>query len=283
MSILAFPAAEPEGEDGRPHEEVGVAGRLEGKAAVVTGASSGIGRAVVERFAAEGAKVLGVGRSQAKLDRLRAEIGGDSVAVHAADLSDDGSGKAVIDAARREFGRIDILVNNAGVGYSYREARPGSMATLGDTTIDDWDHVMSINLGSVVHCSRHAIAAMREQGGGAIVNVASVLGLVGNRDAHAYTTAKGAIINLTRSMCSAYAREGIRANVLCPGYIETPMVEEYIDYLNSEEYRYQWNPSGRMGRPEEIAAGVLFLASDEASYCNGSVLTIDGGMLATAP
>lgn len=258
-------------------------GRLDGKVAVVTGASSGIGRAVVERFAAEGAKVLGVGRSQAKLDKLRADLGSDKVAVQAADLSDDDSAKLVVDAAKREFGTVDVLVNNAGVGYSYRSARPGSMDALGDTGIDDWNHVMSINLGSVVHCSRHAIAAMREHGGGAIVNVASVLGLVGNRDAHAYTTAKGAIINLTRSICSAYARENIRANVLCPGYIETPMVEEYIDYLNSEDYRYQWNPSGRMGRPEEIAAGALFLASDEASYCNGSVLTIDGGMLATAP
>lgn len=260
-----------------------MAGRLDGKVAVVTGASSGIGRAVVERFAAEGAKVLGVGRSQTRLDKLRADVGSDKVAVHSADLSDDDSGRAVAEAVQREFGRVDILVNNAGVGYSYRGSRPGSMDAIGDTSMDDWNHVMSINLGSVVHCSRHAIAIMRQQGSGAIVNVASVLGLVGNRDAHAYTTAKGAIINLTRSMCSAYAREGIRANVLCPGYIETPMVEEYIGYLNSEEYRYQWNPSGRMGRPAEIAAGVLFLASDEASYCNGSVLTIDGGMLATAP
>jgi NAD(P)-dependent dehydrogenase (short-subunit alcohol dehydrogenase family) len=157
------------------------------------------------------------------------------------------------------------------------------MATVGDSTAEDWDHVMGINLGSVVHCSRQAIPLMRQRGGGAIVNVASVLGLVGNRDAHAYTTAKGAIINLTRSLATTYAKENIRANVLCPGYIETPMVEEYIDFLNSEEYRYQWNPMGRMGRPEEIAAGAVFLASDEASYCNGSVLTIDGGMLAAAP
>jgi meso-butanediol dehydrogenase/(S,S)-butanediol dehydrogenase/diacetyl reductase len=133
-------------------------------------------------------------------------------------------------------------------------------------------------LGSVVSCSRHAIAELRKRGGGAIVNVSSVLGLVGNPDAHAYTAAKGAIINLTRSLATAYAKENIRANVVCPGYIETPMVEEYIDFLNGEDYRYQWNPSGRMGKPEEIANGILFLASDEASYCNGSTLVIDGGM-----
>lgn len=259
-------------------------GRLEGKAAVVTGASSGIGRAVAQRFIEEGARVLGVGRSAEKLEKFQVELGaGDAVRVQAADLSTDTGGQIVMEAAQREFGGVDVLVNNAGVGYSYRSVRPGSMATIGDSTAEDWDHVMSINLGSVVHCSRHAIPLMRQRGGGAIVNVASVLGLVGNRDAHAYTTAKGAIINLTRSLATAYAKENIRANVLAPGYIETPMVEEFIDYLNSDEYRYQWNPSGRMGRPEEIAAGVLFLASDEASYCNGSVLTIDGGMLAAAP
>lgn len=259
-------------------------GRLDGKVAVVTGASSGIGRAVAVRFVAEGAKVLGVGRSATKLEKLRADLGGGKgVAVQAADLSGDEDSRLVMEAAQREFGRVDVLVNNAGVGYSYRTVRPGSMDTLADSSVDDWEHVMGINLGSVVNCSRRAIGIMRQQGGGAIVNIASVLGLVGNRDAHAYTTAKGAIINLTRSLATAHAREGIRANVLCPGYIETPMVEEFISYLNSEDYRYQWNPMGRMGRPDEIAAGVLFLASDEASYCNGSVLTIDGGMLASAP
>jgi NAD(P)-dependent dehydrogenase (short-subunit alcohol dehydrogenase family) len=239
---------------------------------------------VAERFIAEGARVLGVGRSTEKLEKFRVDLGGgDALRVHAADLSQDDNCRSVMEAAQREFGGLDVLVNNAGVGYSYRAVRPGSMATVGDSTAEDWDHVMGINLGSVVHCSRQAIPLMRQRGGGAIVNVASVLGLVGNRDAHAYTTAKGAIINLTRSLATTYAKENIRANVLCPGYIETPMVEEYIDFLNSEEYRYQWNPMGRMGRPEEIAAGAVFLASDEASYCNGSVLTIDGGMLAAAP
>ena len=258
--------------------------RLQGKVAVVTGASSGIGRAVTERFLAEGAQVLAVGRSVDKLETLAKELdAGPALATYAADLSDDDQAGAAIRAATEQFGGLDILVNNAGVGYSYREVRPGSMNTLGDSTAEDWDHVMGINLGSVVNCSRHAIPAMLQRGGGSIVNVASILGLVGNPDAHAYTTAKGAIVNLTRSLSTAYARHNIRANTVAPGYIETPMVAEYIDYLNSEEYRYQWNPSGRMGHPEEIANGVLFLASDEASYCNGSVLTIDGGVLAAAP
>lgn len=259
-------------------------GRLAGKVAVVTGASSGIGRAIATRFVAEGAKVVGVGRSEAKLKETAAVVdGGDNFVGKAIDLSTGEGGEAAVNAAVEAFGACNVLVNNAGVGYSYRDVKPGSMDTIGDTAIDDWDHVMSINLGSVVHCSRRAIQVMRESGGGSIVNVASVLGLVGNRDAHAYTAAKGAIINLTRSICSAYGKENIRANTLAPGYIETPMVEQFIDFLNSDDYRYQWNPMGRMGKVEEIANGALWLASDEASYCNGSVLTIDGGMLATAP
>lgn len=258
-----------------------MAGKLDGKVAVVTGASSGIGRAVVERFLAEGASVLGVGRSAEKLEKLEADLGdGGPLRTLSADLGDDAGCKAAIDAAKDAFGGVDVLVNNAGVGYSYRSVRPDSMLAIAESSVEDWDHVMSINLGSVVHCSRHAIPSMRERGGGSIVNVSSVLGLVGNPDAHAYTAAKGAIVNLSRSMGVAYGKENIRTNTLCPGYIETPMVEEYIEYLNSEEQRYQWNPMGRMGKVEEIASGVLFLASDEGSYCNGSVLTIDGGMLA---
>jgi meso-butanediol dehydrogenase / (S,S)-butanediol dehydrogenase / diacetyl reductase len=261
-----------------------VAGRLDGKVAVVTGASSGIGRAVARRFIGEGARVVGVGRSDTKLKEVAAELdaGGDFVA-KPVDLSTEQGGRAAIDCALEAFGALDVVVNNAGVGYSYRDVRPGSMDALGDSSMDDWNHVMSINLGSAVHCSQRAVQVMLKSGGGSIVNVASVLGLVGNRDAHAYTAAKGAIINLTRSLATAYGRSGIRANVLAPGYIETPMVEEFIGLLNSEDYRFQWNPMGRMGKAEEIANGVLFLASDEASYCNGSVLTIDGGMLAAAP
>ena len=172
---------------------------LEGKVAVVTGASSGIGRAVAERFLEEGAKVVVVGRTADKLETLKKEMdGGDALITHVADLSSDDQSRSVIEAAEQAFGGLDVLVNNAGVGYSYRDVRPGSMDTLVDTSVDDWDHVIGINLGAVVNCSRHAIPAMRRRGGGSIVNLSSILGLVGNPDAHAYTTAKGAIINLTR-------------------------------------------------------------------------------------
>jgi meso-butanediol dehydrogenase / (S,S)-butanediol dehydrogenase / diacetyl reductase len=256
-------------------------GRLDGKVAVITGASTGIGRSAMELFARGGAKLVGVARTQSTLDeavKAATDAGAEAIGVPA-DLSSDGAAASVMSAATEHFGGIDILVNNAGVGYSYRGVRPDSMLGVAESTVEEWDHVMSINLGSMVSCSRHAIPAMRERGGGAIVNVASVLGLVGNHDAHAYTAAKGAMIQLTRSMAVAYGKDGIRTNVVCPGYTETPLVEEYIDYLNAEENRFNWNPMGRMGTPSEIAYGLLYLASDEASYCNGTILTIDGGMI----
>lgn len=260
-------------------------GRLKGKVAVVTGASSGIGLATARRFVAEGAKVMGTARSRENLEKFVSDLGdvGDVVAIEPADLASEEDANRVIDAAHKRFGKVDILVNCAGVGYNYRSVRPGSMDALADTSMEDWNHTLAIDLGSVVHCSRRAIQLMMKDGGGSIINVSSILGLVGQPDAHAYTTAKGAIINLTRSLAITYAKSGIRVNTVCPGYIETPMVEEYREQLNSEEYRYQWNPMGRMGVPDEIASGVLFLASDEASYCNGALLTIDGGQLSMAP
>lgn len=256
-------------------------GRVENKVAIITGASTGIGRQTALLFAREGAKVVGASRTQSTLDAMVAEVqaaGGEAIGV-AGDLSDEHQAARVVGAAVDTFGGVDVLVNNAGVGYSYRSVRPDSMLDIAASPADEWDHVMSINLGAMVHMSRHAIPEMRKRGGGAVVNIASVLGLVGNPDAHAYTAAKGAMVNLTRSMAVAYGKENIRTCVVCPGYIETPLVEEYIDYLNAEERRFTWNPMGRMGHPEEIASGILWLASDEASYCNGTVLTIDGGML----
>jgi NAD(P)-dependent dehydrogenase (short-subunit alcohol dehydrogenase family) len=261
-----------------------VSGRLDGKVAVVTGASTGIGGAVLKRFAAEGASVVAVARNAERLEQAVKEVvaaGGAAIAAPA-DLSSQAGADSAVDAAVAEFGGVDVLVNNAGVGYSYRDVRPKSMEAIADAPVEEWDHVMDINLGSVVHCTRRVIPEFRKRGGGAIVNVASVLGLRGQPDAHAYTAAKGAIINLTRSVAITYAKENIRCNVVCPGYIETNMVRDYIELLNSEDYRFTWNPSGRMGKVDEIANGVLFLASDEASYTNGTDLVIDGGLLAKA-
>ncbi len=259
-----------------------VAGRLEGKVAVVTGASTGIGRAIFEMFGQAGAKVVGASRTQSKLDEALASVhgaGGTGIVV-AGDLSKDEDCGRVIDAAVAEYGGIDILVNNAGVGYSYKEIRPLSMEPLVDTPLEEWDHVLAINLNSVAYMARRVIPVMRERGGGSIVNVASIWGLTGAVDAHAYTTAKGAIVNLSRSLAVAHGQEGIRCNALCPGFIDTPMIAPVVDALNDPDYAPTWNPMGRTGTPEEIAYGALFLASDEASYANGAVIVIDGGTTA---
>jgi len=257
-------------------------GRLQGKVAIVTGATTGIGRATFELFAREGALVVGASRTQSKLEEALAAVEkqGGKGAVVAADLSRDEDAGRVIDTAVREFGGLDVLVNNAGVGYSYKSVREKSMEPLADAPLDEWNHVMEINLGSVVYMSRRAIPEMRRRGAGSIVNVASIFGLAGAADAHAYTTAKGAIINLSRSLAVAYGRDKIRTNALCPGFVDTPMIAPVIGALNDEDYAYTWNPLGRTGRPDEIAYGALFLASDEASYCNGSVFVIDGGTTA---
>lgn len=257
---------------------------MDDKVVVLTGASSGIGQATMALLCAEGAKVVGSARDQSRLDEAIKTVndgGGTAIGI-TADMSDDEQVGRLVDAAVAEFGRIDVLINSAGVGYSYRTQRPDSMNAIDETPLEEWDHVMGINLGSVVHASRRVIPVMQKNGGGAIVNVASVLGMVGHPDAHAYTTAKGAIINLTRSMATTYGKDGIRSNVICPGYIDTPMVAEYVDYLNSDDYRYTWNPMGRTGRSEEIAKAMLFMASGMSSYCNGSVLVVDGGMIASS-
>jgi NAD(P)-dependent dehydrogenase (short-subunit alcohol dehydrogenase family) len=258
---------------------------MAGKSVVLTGASTGLGRATMRKLSDEGAQIIACSRTpstlQAAVDEVTA-LGGNVVAV-AADMSDDVQVGRVIDAAITEFGHLDVVINNAGVGYNYRAVRPLSMNALHDAPLDEWDHVMGINLGSVVYACRRALPIMIEQGSGSIVNVASILGMVGHHDAHAYTTAKGAIINLTRSLAKAYGPMNVRSNTLAPGYIDTPMIAEYTEYLNAEETKATWGcPMGRTGRPEEIADAMLFLASDMSTYVNGAVLAVDGGYTATS-
>ena len=258
-------------------------GLMTGKTVVVTGASTGLGRASMATLAREGANIVASARTKDKLEAAVAEItaaGGSAIAV-AADMSDDAQVGKVIDAAVAEFGRLDGLVNNAGVGYGYRSVRPNSMLPIVESPLDEWEHVMGINLNSVVFASRRALPIMIEQGSGSIVNVASILGMVGHHDAHAYTTAKGAIINLTRSMAKTYGPLNIRSNVLAPGYIDTPMIAEYTEYLNAEDTRNSWGcPMGRTGTPDEIANAVLYLTSDLSTYTNGLVMAVDGGFTA---
>lgn len=256
--------------------------RLKGKTALITGAGSGVGRACLGLFAQEGADVFGVSRTEETLKDAVDEIAdapGNS-GWHAADLSTEKGAQAAFGAMIEKFGRLDILVNCAGVGYSWAEKSPGSMDPIDQTSPDKWHEVMAINLDSVYYLCRLAIPRMREQGGGTIVNVASISGLLGLPTAHTYTAAKGAVINLTRSLATTYITDNIRSNCVAPGLIATPMVETLLKEFEDPAFAEAITPMKRPGTPEEIANGCLFLASDEASYCNGSVLVIDGGTAA---
>ncbi len=257
-------------------------GRLEGKVTVITGASTGIGRATLERFAAEGATVVGASRTKSKLDEALASAlskGGDGMVI-ATDLSTEAGCKKLIDETVKKYGRIDVLVNNAGVGWQYGIDHPGSMAALHETTDEWWHDVLRSNLDSYFNCSRFTLQQMLKQGSGSIVNVASMAGITGLYDAHTYTAAKGAIVNLTKSMAITYIKNGIRTNVVCPGLIDTPMVQAVISVFDNPEIAKVLTPIGRPGTPEEIASANLFFASDDSTYCNGSVLLVDGGCTA---
>jgi len=257
-------------------------GRVGGKVAVITGAGSGVGRACMRLFAAEGATVVGVSRTQSNLDETLAQVrsdGGDGVVI-ARDLSVDTAAEEVFQLAARRYGRADILVHAAGVGYSWMEKSPGSMNDVADTTPEKWREVIRINLDACYLACRAAVPRMKAQGGGAIVNVASISGFQGLAAAHAYTAAKAGIINLTRSLCVAYAKDNIRANCLAPGFIDTPMVASVIHLFDDPEMADRLAPMRRPGTAEEMAYGCLYLASDEASYCNGTVLVVDGGTTA---
>jgi NAD(P)-dependent dehydrogenase (short-subunit alcohol dehydrogenase family) len=252
-------------------------GRLDDKVAIVTGAGSGIGRATAVKFAAEGARVVAMGRTEATLVETRevARESGGEVIVVAADAGSEEGADAALRAACDSFGGLDVLINNAGVGWAYDDVRPGSMAPLAETPVELWHDVMRINLDSVYHMCHRAIPEMRKRGGGAIVNVASTGGLRGMADAHTYSAAKAGMVNLTRSLARTYGCENIRTNCLAPGLTDTGMVAMRMA-LATEQGLQQSIPLGRAGTPEEMASAILFLVAD-ATYCNGAILVADGG------
>lgn len=257
-------------------------GRVKDKVALITGAGTGVGRACMELFAAEGAKVVGVSRTQSNLDAVLADVeseGGEGIVI-AADLSQESSATKVVEQTLEKYGRVDILVHAAGVGYSWEEKSPGSMADVDNTPPEKWREVMSINLDSYYLMCRALLPAMKKQGQGTIVAVTSISGFQGLEAAHAYTAAKAGMINLTRSLSVSGAKHNVRANCIAPGFIDTPMVASVINMFDDPEVAEQITPMRRAGTPEEMAYGCLYLASDESSYCNGAVLVIDGGTTA---
>jgi NAD(P)-dependent dehydrogenase (short-subunit alcohol dehydrogenase family) len=255
-----------------------VSGRLEGRAAVVTGAARGIGRAIVERFLLEGASVMMTQRSidagTAMCEELSREHAG-RVACHPADIRDPGSVAGLIDAAVERFGRLDILCNNAGTGL---------LRAVHETSDEEYELVMDTNVRGVFLACRHAIPHMLEQGRGSIVNIGSVAGSVGFENDAAYCASKGAVLALTRQMALDYSSRGVRVNCVCPGFIDTEMMRRFIDsHQDPAPVRQQivaLHPIGRVGRPEEVAAAAAFLASEDASFVTGAALAVDGGLLA---
>ena len=240
-------------------------GRLQGRVCVVTGACGGIGRATVELFQREGARVAG-------LD-LAADSPGD-LAI-AADVSDE---QQVIDALARvrgEFGRIDVLFNNAGIS-------PNDDASVLDTTLQAWERVQRVNLQSVFLCCKHGIPHLLENDGplrGSVINTASFVAVMGAATSQiSYTASKGGVLSLSRELGVEFARRGVRVNALCPGPVDTPLLRElYAKDPEKAARRLVHVPIGRFARAEEIAQGALFLASDDSSYVTASTFLIDGG------
>ena len=238
--------------------------RLNERVALITGAGSGIGRAIALEFAREGAKLvlaeLDEESGKAVADEVKAA--GAEVCFHACDVAREGDVKAAIDTTLAAFGRLDVMVNNAGVSRR------------------DWDTTIAINLSGVYYGCKLAAEQMAEQGKGAIVNMASMLGLIGVGMEDAYVAAKHGVVGLTRNFAIQYGPRGVRVNCICPGWIETPMtaVIQNADALRAQ--LEQQTPLRRMGKPEEIAKAALFLACDESSYVTGAPLIIDGGWTA---
>jgi NAD(P)-dependent dehydrogenase (short-subunit alcohol dehydrogenase family) len=249
-------------------------GRLDGKVALITGAASGMGRAAAELFAAEGARVVvsDVTDGTETIDAIAA-AGGEAVFVRA-DVSRADDCAAMVRAATDTYGALHILYNNAGIF-------PDDDGGVLDTRESTWARVMDINLKGVWLGCRAGIPAMLESGGGAIVNVASFVALMGAATAQiAYTASKGGVLSMTRELAVEYARQGIRANALCPGPIDTPLLRELLSDPARRERRMVHIPMGRLGQAEELAKAALFLASDDASFMTGAALVVDGGITA---
>ncbi|MCH8282432.1 MAG: glucose 1-dehydrogenase [Chloroflexi bacterium] len=247
--------------------------RVDGKVAVVTGGAGGIGAATARLLAREGAAVV-IGdllEEQGRaVEAQIAEAGGHALFVPM-DVTSENDWRRAIQAAVAAYGKLDILVNNAGIS---------GRNTVEETSVELWDRVMAVNAKGVFLGTKLAIPEMRKAGGGSIINVSSIWGLVGSDSSTAYHSAKGAVRIFTKAAAVQYAKEGIRVNSVHPGFVDSPMTIGYHALPGVRETRVAATPLGRMGTPEDIASGILYLASDESSFVTGSELVIDGGMTA---
>ena len=246
-------------------------GRLDGKVAVITGAAGGIGREAAILFSSEGARVCVADVGKEAGEKAAAEC--REAFFFQADVSDPKSVQAMYDATAKRYGRVDVLYNNAGI-------MPPDDDSILTTEPDAWDRVQAVNAKGVYLCCKYGIPQLLKAGGGSVINVASFVALVGAATSQiAYTASKGAVLSMTRSLAVQFGPKGLRTNAICPGPVETPMLMDWL--LKDEEakrIRLARNPSGRFGKPEEIVAMALYLASDESRWTNGASLVVDGGI-----
>ena len=251
--------------------------RLQGKVAFITGAGTGIGRACAALFAREGARVAVGGRRREPLDAVAREVtaaGGECVSVPC-DVAQRAAVEQAVRATADRFGRLDVVINNAGALF---------VGTADETSDADWNRLLAVNLTGTFFVSRAALPELRKSGGGSIVNIGSVLGLVGMKQRAAYAASKGGVTMLTKAMALDHARENIRVNCICPAIVETELVADMFRKMPDPEAarrtRTEQIPLGRMGRPEDVAQLALYLASDESRWLTGAALPLDGGLTA---
>ncbi|MGF9820101.1 glucose 1-dehydrogenase [Brevibacillus agri] len=247
--------------------------RLKGKVAIITGAAGGLGAAQAKLFTQEGAKIVATDLREEELDNVVKEInknGGEAISCRH-DVAVEEDWLHVVKKSISEFGKIDVLVNNAGIGTD---------SGLDDFTIERWDRVMNVNLTGCVMGMKHTVPVMKKAGGGSIINISSISGIVAVNNTNAYTASKGAVRSISKAAAIELAKYSIRVNSVHPGIITTPMSENAMANDQAKSWFQFMTPLPRLGKPEDVAYGVVYLASDESSFVTGTELVIDGGWIA---
>ena len=244
---------------------------LTGKVAIVTGGGRGLGRAIARGLALHGARIVLTGRTAAALDATAAELATEALA-HAGDIAIEADVIALRDAAMARFGRIDVLVNNAGVNPIYK--------TIEKTSLEEWQHIVGVNLTGTFLCAKHLGGAMAEAGGGSVINISSVAGHVGLRRSVPYCATKGGVELMTKALALDWAGRGVRVNCIAPGYFETDLTAGMIANETLSSRLLAQTPLGRFGRDPDLVGAAVFLASPASAYVTGQSIVVDGGYLA---